>query len=96
MIIILIKTLDEMPVFWKFITYITIPLSYGFIRILFYFYPYNLSKSFSLLSMIIITFFVMLMILKYKTNKFKNNIDINELTKKVEEEINGKKRIIRK
>jgi hypothetical protein len=95
-IIILIKTLDELTLFWKFISYITIPLSYILLRIIFYFYQNSYANSISLLFMLIITIFVILIILKYKTNKFKTVFDISSLTKKGEEEKNGEKRIIRK
>jgi len=70
-IIILIKTTDQIPGRWRFLPYITIPSSYIPLRMLFIFFPMSFSKNISLLVMILATVLITILLLKYKTNKFK-------------------------
>ena len=88
-IILLIKTVDEMPGFWRFLSYITLLVSYSIARGIFYLiYPTGkeFAASVSLLVMIFSTLSVILLLLKYKTNKFKTRTDMKQLKKKVEED----------
>jgi len=82
MILILIKTTDELPGFWRFIPFITIPTSYILIRILFYYFPSDYTYILSLLIMILFTISITYLLLKYKTNKFKTSIGIKWFKKK--------------
>lgn len=91
MIILLIKTTDRMATYWKFLLYLTIPISYIVIRIVFFFFPVDFSKSVSLLIMVLSTIVVLLLMLRYKTNKFKTIAKMKQL--RVED---GSKRPIRK
>jgi len=83
-IILLVKTTDEIPGLWKFLPYITIPISYILMRMVFFFYPTSFSKSVSLLAMILSTVSVILLLLKYKTNKFKTKTNMKQLKKTAE------------
>jgi hypothetical protein len=71
LIILLIKTTDEITGFWKLMPYITMPISYTLMRIFFYYFPTEFTNSVSLAVMIACTLLVAYLILKYKTNKFK-------------------------
>ena len=90
MILILIKTTDEIPGFWKFLPYLTIPVSYGLMRVLFFYYPVGFLNSVSLLVMILSVIIVTILLLKYRTNKFKTRMSMKPM--KVED---GPRRIIR-
>jgi hypothetical protein len=81
MIIILIRLTDEIPGLWKFLPYITIPVSYLSMRTLFFIYPSSFSKWVSILVTIISTVLVVLLLLKYRTNKFKTKVGIKSLMK---------------
>ena len=91
MIIFLIKTTDEIPGRWKFLPYITLPISYTFVRLIFYFYPTDFDKTASLLIMIFSTIATTFLLLYYKTNKFKTKKHMKQV--KVED---GPRRIIKK
>ena len=88
MIILLIKTTDEIPSLWKFLPYLTIPISYILMRMVFLFFPMEFAKSVSLLATILFTVLVTILLLKYKTNKFKTKTDMKQL-KKVKDETDG-------
>ena len=88
MIILLIKITDEIPGLWKFLPYLTIPISYVLMRVVFFFFPVSFAKSVSLLAMILFTVLVTILLLKYKTNKFKTKTDMKQL-KKIKDEIDG-------
>jgi len=90
-IIILIKTVDEIPSKWKFLPYLTIPTSYIFMRIIFLYYPVKFSNSASILVMILLTGGVIMLLLRYKTNKLKTTIKMKQLRAE-----DGPKRFIRK
>jgi len=68
-IILLIRTTDTIPRYWKLLPYITIPISYILIRLIFFYFPVENFRSISLLVMIISTIIVTLLLLKYKTNR---------------------------
>jgi hypothetical protein len=82
MILLLIKTADEIPRFWKFIPYIIIPFSYILARLFFFYFPTDYSNIVSLLVMIFSTALITYILLKYKTNKFKTILNIKKLEEK--------------
>ena len=90
-IIILIKTVDDIPSYWRLLPYLIIPISYIIMRILFLFYVIEFSNSVSIFVMIFSTVIVILVLLRYKTNKFKTTTKMKQL--RVED---GPKRSIRK
>ncbi len=94
-ILLLIKITDEIPSPWKLIVYLNIPVSYVLIRLLFHFFPIKFSNVFSLFLTIISTIFIVFLLLKYKTNKFKTKTDMKQL-KKVKEVPHEPRRIIKK
>ena len=94
-LILLIKISDEIPGRWRFLPFITIPLSYILMRLVFFFYPMDFSKSVSILVTILLTIIVVFLLLKYKTNKFKTKVDMKSLKKLAEEETNGPRRLVR-
>ena len=81
-IILLIKTTDELPGIWRAIPYITMPVTYILMRLLFYFIPSNLTYSVSLIVTILVTILVTYLLLRRKTNKFKTKRDIKLLKRK--------------
>jgi hypothetical protein len=76
MIFILIKTADELPGFYKWLPYITIPVIYILMRLLFFYFPADYGNSVSLLVTILLTGFIAFLLLKIKTNKFKTKLNI--------------------
>jgi hypothetical protein len=84
LIIILIKTTDEIPRFWSMFPYITMPLSYILMRAVFFYVAsdFDFINSISLLVMIISTIFVIIILLKFKTQKFKSKTTMRKLKKK--------------
>lgn len=82
MLLIFIKTTDDLPGFWRFIPFITIPTSYILVRIVFYYFPTGDTNILSLLIMILFTISLTYLLLKYKTNKFKTSIGIKWFKKK--------------
>ncbi len=91
LIILLIKTTDEFPRYWRHLPYLTIFLSYILMRIVFYFFPIDHLRTVSLFVMVLSTIVVVFLLLKYKTNKFKTVTKMKQL--RVED---GPKRSIRK
>jgi len=87
MILFLIKTTDEIPGRWKILPYVTMPVSYILIRLLFLYFQTDYTNIISLLVMILSTVLVTYFLLKYKTNKFKTKLDIKTLKKKSKGEI---------
>ena len=84
MIFILIKTVDEIPGYWKFLPYIVIFVSYILMRLLFFYLTIEggLTNSISLFIMILSTCLITFVLLYKKTNKFKTRIDIKSSKKK--------------
>ena len=81
-ILFLIKTTDNIQGPKKLLPYITMPLSYIFARIIFFYYPTVFTNIASLFVMIISTVIITFLLLKYKTNKFKTSIGIKMFKKK--------------
>ena len=87
---------NQIEGFLKVLPYLSIPISYVFFRLIFYFYPINFHKSISLILTLLITSFVLIILLKKKTNKFKTNIDMDSLLKLGKGQRDESRRIIRK
>ena len=77
MIIILIRQTDEIPGLWRLLPYFAIPVTYLSMRALFFIYPFSFSKWVSIFITIISTSVVLLLLLKYRTNKFKTKVGID-------------------
>jgi hypothetical protein len=82
MILYLIKTTDEISGLWRYIPYLTLPISYILIRLLFFYFPIDYITTMSLIVMIVITGIVTFLLLYYKTNRFKSKLDIKLFKKK--------------
>jgi len=90
MILLLIKTTDEIPGKIKLLSYITLPVSYVLMRVLFFYYPMENSNMISLAVMIMSTIIVTYLLLRFKTNKFKSERDIKLFKKKNKKKGKGK------
>ena len=90
MIMIFIRTTDEIPRFWNWIPYIMLPTTYVLFRVLFYFISTDYDFSISLLGMILITSIITYILLKSKSDRFKTERDIKSLKKKEKVEKNGR------
>jgi hypothetical protein len=72
LVIVLIKTTDEIQTRWKAVPFITLIVSYVFARVFFIYYPMNHVETVSLLVMILSTLIITILLIKYKrTNRFK-------------------------
>jgi len=72
LLLFLIKLTDYIRGWWKAVSYLTVPISYVIARIIFLYYPVRQGDSISLLLMIVCTFIVTILLIKYKkTNRFK-------------------------
>jgi len=95
-ILLLVRTTDEIPGYWKFVPYIVVLVSYVLMRLVFYFLPADFTNSISLLVMTLSTILSVVLLLKYKTNKFKTKTSMKSLRKrKIEDETDVPRRIIR-
>jgi len=84
LIILLIKTTDEIPKYWKIMPYLMLPLSYILMRLFFYYFPIIFSKTISLIIMLISTTVVLYILLIYKSDKFKTIREMKLLKKKTQ------------
>lgn len=82
MILLLIKTTDEITGLWKILPYIVLIGSYILMRLIFFYIPADFTNSVSLLVMIISTLLVTYFLLGRKTNRFKSKADIKIFKKK--------------
>jgi hypothetical protein len=89
LILILIKTTDDIPSGWKILPYLTIPISYIISRTIFYFYHIEFTRPLSILILILSTIMVTYLLLKRKTDKFKTKRDIKKSKKKKKGEKDG-------
>ncbi len=89
MILLLIKTTDEIPGGWKVFSYVTMPVSYIIARVFFFYFPTDFTKTVSILILIISTITVTYLLLKRKSNKFKTKRDIKKLKKNSKGEKDG-------
>ncbi|KYK29773.1 hypothetical protein AYK20_00120 [Thermoplasmatales archaeon SG8-52-1] len=81
-ILVLIKTTDEISGKWKVFPYLTIPTSYLVGRIFFFYIPTDFTRPMSILILILSTITVTYILIKRKTDKFKTKSDIKKLKKK--------------
>jgi hypothetical protein len=91
-ILFLIKTTDEIPGRWKFLPYITMPVSYILIRLLFFYSPTDYTNIVSLLIMILSVVIVTYLLLKYKSDKFKTRLNIKLFKKNTKGEEDEQRR----
>ena len=91
MIVFLIKITDEIPGYWKLLSFLIIPISYILVRLVFYYFPTEYDRTVSLLIMILSCIVITFLLLYYKTNKFKTKTKMKQM--KVED---GPRRIIKK
>lgn len=89
MILLLIKTTDEIAGLWKILPYITMVGSYISMRLVFFYMPTDFTNSVSLLVMIISTILVAYSLLGRKTNRFKSKVGIKIFKKKKKGEADG-------
>jgi hypothetical protein len=82
LILILIKTSDEISGNKKALPYITMPTSYIFARVFFFYIPTDFTRPLSILILILSTITVTYFLTKRKTDKFKTKSDIKKLKKK--------------
>ena len=75
-IILLIKTTDVIDGSKRHIPYFCMPLSYVLMRLLFFYFPSDLTYSLSTFVMILVTIFVSYMLVGNHTNKFKTRVHI--------------------
>jgi len=92
-IVLLIKTTDEIPTPWSKIPYVLLFPAYILPRILFLAHPFEYAKTVSLLTMILSVLISIILLLKYKTNKFKTKTD-NKPLKKVKDEATRPRKLI--
>ena len=81
MILILIKTTDEIPSGWRFLPFATMPVSYITARVFFFYIPTDYTNTVSIFILIVSTITVTYLLLKRKSNKFKTKRDIKKLKK---------------
>lgn len=92
LVLLLIKTTDEIARRWKALPFITLPVSYSLTRCVFISFRTSQVESVSLLIMILSTLVVTILLIKYKkTNRFKTETKMKHMT--VED---GKKRATKK
>jgi hypothetical protein len=82
MILLLIKTTDEIPGKIKLLPYFTLLIFYVLMRMIFFYYPIENSNMISLAVMVISTILITFLLLRFKTNKFKSKRDIKSFKKK--------------
>jgi hypothetical protein len=88
-ILILIKTTDDIPSGWKILPYLTIPISYIIARFIFFIYQIEFARPLSIFILIVSTILVTYFLLKRKTDKFKTKSDIKKSKKKKKGEKDG-------
>jgi hypothetical protein len=89
MILLLIKTTDEITGLRKILPYVTMIGAYILMRLIFFYIPTDFTNSVSLVVMILATILVVYFLLWRKTNRFKSKVDIKILKKKKKGEVDG-------
>jgi len=95
-ILLFIKTTDKISGKSKLVPYISIPASYIIMRVFFFYFPTDFTKTASISIMILSTITVTFLLLKYKTKKFNTKTGMKPLRGNDDEEKKGKRRISRK
>jgi hypothetical protein len=88
LLLLLIKATDKIEGKRKYLPYITLPLSYILMRLLFVYIQTEYDLSFSIVVMLLSTVFVTYYIKREKTNKFKSKLNIKLFKKEDDEEKN--------
>jgi len=85
MIILFIRTLDEIPSFWKYIPLVVLPLSYILMRVLFFYINVkDYVNSTSLFMMVFSTAILVFVLYRSKSDKFKTIREMKLLKKKTQ------------
>jgi hypothetical protein len=72
LLLALVWATDKIAAGWRLVPFLTLPISYGALRVLFFYVPRGNLFGWSLLGMILTTVLVTLLLIKYKkTNRFK-------------------------
>jgi hypothetical protein len=71
LLLALIWATDKIASGWRLVPFLTLPISYGATRVLFFYVPRDNILSWSLLVMLLTTVLVTILLIRYKTNKFK-------------------------
>ncbi len=71
LIIIFIQVTDDFKEIWHYVPFLSLPVSYILFRVLFYFVRIPNDLGFSLLFMCLTTVVIILLLYRFKTNKFK-------------------------
>lgn len=95
LLLLLIRTTDNLPALWKYLPYVILIISYILMRIIFFFFPSTFTYSISILMMIISTILSILIILKIKTNKFKTQTHMKKPKKIIDDGNDESRRIIK-
>jgi hypothetical protein len=82
LILLLVKSTDELSGIWKVSPYIVLPLSYILARIVFSSFLTTFANILSLTVMVLTTVLITYSLLRYTTNKFKSNSNIKLFKKK--------------
>jgi len=85
----LIKLTDEIPGKIKLVPYISMPIFYVLLRLIFYFIPTDFTNFISLLLTILLVVVITYILLNAKSDRFKTKRDIKLLKKKAKEEKDG-------
>lgn len=87
LVLLLVRITDTIKKPWSVFPYLTIFISYGLFRGLFFMFSLNNMETIALLLMLLCTFIVTILLYKYKTNTFKTHAKMKHM--EVED---GKKR----
>jgi hypothetical protein len=96
LILIFINFSDKLEYYYKISIYISLPLLYILFRIIFYYFPINISNGLSLIFTILIVALLIYYLLKKKENTFKKQFNISYLSKLGKGSKDESRRIIRK
>jgi len=91
LILLLIRTTDEISGRWKVLPFLTIPVSYSLARVFLYYVPMGNTQTSSLVVMILSTLLVTILLFRYKTNRFKTDSKMKHMRAE-----DGKKRTSKK
>jgi len=89
LIILLVKSTDQICPFWNLLPYVTLFISYGLSRLVFY--SLSFQYSISIVIMLISTFIITLFLKRVKTNKLKTKASIKKLKDLEVEEIGNRR-----
>ena len=90
-VLLLIKNVDEIPGRLRYLPFFILPTSYILMRLLFSYFPIDFTNSVSILTMIL-SCVLIIIILKFRTNKFKTKTKMKHLRGKDGEEKDERKR----